>query len=62
MTPVVAWIAENQPFTPIIDTLRALLVGASTGDRAPLAVAWCIAIGLVGYVWSWAAYYRGIRQ
>ncbi len=62
MTPVVAWIAENQPFTPIIDTLRALLMGAPTGNRALIALAWCIGIGLVGYLWSRAAYNRSVNQ
>jgi len=62
MTPIVAWIAENQPFTPIIETLRALLMGAPTGSRAFVAVAWCIGLGLVGYVWSRAAYNRSTNQ
>ena len=62
MTPVVAWIAENQPFTPIIDTLRALLMGDPAGSRALIAVTWCIGIGAVGYLWSRAAYNRSVNQ
>ncbi len=62
MTPVVKWIAENQPFTPIVDTLRALLIGAPLGDRALVALAWCMGIGLVGYVWSRSAYNRSTNQ
>ncbi len=62
MTPVVAWIAENQPFTPIIDTLRGLLLGTPIGNRALIAVAWCIGIGLVGYLWSRVAYNRSANQ
>ncbi len=52
------WFAENQPFTPIIDTLRGLLMGAPIGDSAVLAVAWCAGITLVGYLWARAAYNR----
>ena len=60
MTPIVAWIAENQPFTPIIDTLRGLLMGTPIGNRALIAVAWCVSFGVVGYVWSRAAYNRSM--
>ena len=45
--------AEYQPFTPIIETLRALLSGGhpSTGHLLA-AIAWCVGAGLVGYVWA----------
>jgi len=62
MTPVVAWIAENQPFTPIVDTVRGLLMGTPIGNRAILAVVWCVGIGLAGYLWSRAAYNRNTNQ
>jgi ABC-2 type transport system permease protein len=58
MTPVMSWIAQNQPFTPIIDTLRGLLMGTPIGDRAFIAAAWCIAIGLAGYFLARVAYNR----
>jgi ABC-2 type transport system permease protein len=51
----VRWFAENQPFTPIIDTLRGLLLGAPLGNSAVIAVAWCAAITLGGYPWARAA-------
>ena len=38
------WFAEYQPFTPIIETLRGLLVGAPLGADGVLAVAWCVVI------------------
>jgi ABC-2 type transport system permease protein len=44
--------AEYQPFTPIIDTLRALLVGGPVGWSAVVAVAWCAGVAIVGYVWA----------
>ena len=46
------WFAEHQPFTPIMETLRGLLMGAAIGNSGVLAVAWCIAIGLAGYLWA----------
>jgi ABC-2 type transport system permease protein len=58
MTPVVSWIAENQPFTAIIDTLRALLMGAPVGSRGLVALGWCAAFIVVGYLWARAAYNR----
>ena len=44
--------AEYQPFTPIIETLRGLLDGAPAANDAIAAVAWCVGIGLVGYLWA----------
>jgi ABC-2 type transport system permease protein len=52
------WFAENQPFTPIIETLRALLLGTPLGDSGWIAVAWCVAITLVGFLWSRRLYER----
>jgi ABC-2 type transport system permease protein len=52
------WFADYQPFTPIIDTLRGLLTGAAIGSSALLAVAWCAALALVGYLWGRARYDR----
>jgi ABC-2 type transport system permease protein len=46
------WFAEYQPFTPIIETLRGLLLGTPIGDSAILAVAWCAGITLVSCVWA----------
>ena len=46
------WFAENQPFTPIIETLRALLTGGDAGATALLAVAWCVVLALAGYMWA----------
>jgi ABC-2 type transport system permease protein len=45
--------AEYQPFTPIIETLRALLTGAPVGTgTAVAALSWSGGIALVGYVWA----------
>jgi ABC-2 type transport system permease protein len=48
--------AEYQPFTPIIETLRGLLNGApQTGDLIA-AVAWCVGLTIVGYLWASATF------
>jgi ABC-2 type transport system permease protein len=52
------WFAEYQPFTPVTDTLRGLLLGSAIGNSAVLAVAWCVGITLVGYLWSKKLYNR----
>ena len=54
----VRWFAEQQPFTPVVDSLRALLTGAPLGNTAYLALAWCAAIALVAYLWAQAALRR----
>ena len=50
--------AEYQPFTPIIETLRGLLTGTSVGNHGILAVAWCVAIAAVSYLWAMRLYER----
>ena len=45
-------IAEHQPITPVIETIRALLMGTPLGDSAWLAVAWCLGIIAVSVVWG----------
>jgi ABC-2 type transport system permease protein len=44
--------AENQPFTPMIDSLRALTSGEAPGSDLWLAVGWCVLIAVGGYLWS----------
>jgi ABC-2 type transport system permease protein len=46
------WFAEYQPFTPIIETLRGLLMDQPIGNDAWIALAWCAVIALGGYLWS----------
>jgi ABC-2 type transport system permease protein len=46
------WFAEYQPFTPVIDTLRGLLLSAPIGNNAAIAVAWCLAIATLAYLWA----------
>ncbi|HEX8994851.1 MAG TPA: ABC transporter permease [Ktedonobacterales bacterium] len=58
MPGAVRWFAEYQPFTPVIDTLRGLLLGSPIGNSLILAVVWSVAMALVGYLWARAVYNR----
>jgi ABC-2 type transport system permease protein len=58
MPDAVRWFAEYQPFTPMIETLRGLLLGTGIGNNAIIAVAWCSGIALVGYLWARARFTR----
>jgi len=44
--------AEHQPFTPMIDSLRAVTSGADPGMDLWLALGWCVLIAAIGYLWS----------
>jgi len=46
------WFADYQPFTPIIETLRGLLLGGPIGNSAIIAVGWCIGIAALAYRWA----------
>jgi ABC-2 type transport system permease protein len=54
----IRWFAENQPFTPIMETLRGLLMGTPIGDSGVVAVGWCAAITLLGFLWARRLYER----
>ncbi|MBP2319969.1 ABC-2 type transport system permease protein [Kibdelosporangium banguiense] len=58
MPDTLGWFAANQPFTPINETLRGLLMGTPVGTNAWLAVAWCTGITIVGYLWARRAFHR----
>jgi ABC-2 type transport system permease protein len=52
------WFADNQPFTPITDTLRSLLSGEHVGRTGVVAVAWSLAIAAAGFLWAGYLYNR----
>ena len=52
------WFAEYQPFTPVIDTLRGLLLGEHIGTSAAVTVGWSAGITLLGYLWAMRLYNR----
>lgn len=52
----VQWVAEHQPFTPFIETIRGLLLGTPIGASAVTTTAWCVAIGGASFLWARASY------
>lgn len=49
-----AWVAQHQPVTPIIEAIRALLFETDLAGDGWLAVGWCLLIG--GAAVGWAAW------
>jgi ABC-2 type transport system permease protein len=58
MSGAVRWFARNEPFTPIIDTLRGLMLGTPVGGSVWIAVAWCAGFTVAGHVWARALFRR----
>jgi ABC-2 type transport system permease protein len=58
MTPLLRGFAENQPMTPIIETMRSLLTQGTPGDSMGIALAWSVGILVVSYILSLAFYNR----
>ncbi|MEU6882216.1 ABC transporter permease [Streptomyces sp. NPDC046712] len=56
------WFAEYQPFTSAIETLRGLLMGTEIGNSGYIALAWCVGLTLVGYLWARSAFGRTAKR
>jgi len=56
MAPALRWFAENQPMTPIIETMRSLLTNGTVGDSAAVAIAWCAGLLVISYVLALRVY------
>lgn len=61
MPAPVAWFAENQPVTAIVDTLRALFAQEPVGSDIWVALAWLVGILVVAYAFSVRVYRRRAR-
>jgi ABC-2 type transport system permease protein len=48
MPAALQWIAEHQPVTPIVDAVRALMLGTPLGSEIWVALAWCAGLALLG--------------
>ncbi len=58
MPPAVRAFAENQPVTSIVNAMRALLAGQPVGNDIWIALAWCLGILIVAYLFAMRAYKR----
>ena len=56
----VRWFAENQPVTSIVNTIRALFTGQPVGTDIWIALAWCVGILVVAYIFAGISYRRRI--
>jgi len=56
MPSVVRAFAENQPVTPIVEAIRKLLANQLVGNEIWTALAWCIAIIVVAYIFAMRIY------
>jgi ABC-2 type transport system permease protein len=52
--------AENQPVTSIVESIRALLAGQPVGNDIWIALAWCLGIMLVAYIFAMRAYKKRV--
>ncbi|MFD8533731.1 ABC transporter permease [Streptosporangium canum] len=52
--------AENQPVTSIVNAIRALFTGQPVGTDIWVALAWCVGILVVAYVFAMRTYRRKI--
>lgn len=56
---VLRGFAQHQPVTPVIETIRGLLMGNGIGAQAWWAVGWCLGIGIASYaVAAWQFRHR----
>jgi ABC-2 type transport system permease protein len=60
MPPVVRTFAESQPVTSIVDAIRALLSNQPVGNNIWVALAWCVGIMLVAYIFAMRAYKKRV--
>ncbi len=58
MTPVVRAFAENQPVTSIVNAIRSLLSEQPVGNDIWIALAWCLGILIVAYIFAMRTYKR----
>lgn len=58
MPRVLRSFAEHQPFTPITESVRGLLMDQPVGDDVAIALAWSAGVALLGYLWAKSLYNR----
>ena len=46
------WIADHQPITPLIESIRGLLLGTEIGSEPSWAIGWCLLIMVSARLWA----------
>jgi ABC-2 type transport system permease protein len=60
MPTIVRVFAEHQPVTSIVEAIRALLSGQPVGNEIWVALAWCVGIMIVAYLFAMRVYKKRI--
>ncbi|MFS0868504.1 ABC transporter permease [Paenibacillus xylanilyticus] len=60
MPSVVRAFAENQPVTSIVEAIRALMLGQPVGNDIWVALAWCVGILVVAYIFAMRVYKKRV--
>jgi len=60
MPTVVRVFAENQPVTSIVESIRLLLSGQPLNNDIWIALAWCVGIMLLAYLFAMRAYKKRV--
>lgn len=62
LTKVLRIFAENQPMTPIIESLRALLLDTALDNNLLYAILWCVGLLIVAYILAVQMYKRKLAK
>ncbi|MFR9806149.1 ABC transporter permease [Pseudonocardia sp. RS010] len=57
----VAWFAEHQPVTSVVNTIRAFFAEEPVGDEIWVALAWLVGLLVLAYVLAVSSYHRRTR-
>ena len=60
MPAPVQWFADNQPVTSIVNTVQALFAEKPVGSDIWVALAWCVGILVVAYVFAIISYRKKV--
>jgi ABC-2 type transport system permease protein len=60
MPSVVRVFAENQPVTSIVEAIRALLAVQPVGNDIWIALAWCVGIMILAYIFAMRVYKKRV--
>jgi ABC-2 type transport system permease protein len=58
ITPALRGFAQNQPMTPIVETMRSLLTSGAAGSQAAPAILWSVGILVVSFSLALVVYRR----
>jgi len=58
MPTALRWFAEYQPFTPVTEAVRGLLIGTTDGTTLGIAIAWGVGITVAAKLWAMRLFAR----